>query len=127
MTLKQVERLLLILVEVAAKWDLFLGQLEVPRHRLDRINRDTPHTDTHSIECLRAGLYAWVKSSKNATYGSLCNALRCSVIEEELLAERIERHISDLEGIRNIFHRGFNIHSYALNSHSSFGKRAGQL
>ena len=86
------------MVELAANWTLFLGQLHLSRGKVEQINRDTPHTDNHSPECLRAGLYIWANSSDNPTYEALCVALRSDVVGQNYLAGKVEKYATELDG-----------------------------
>lgn len=93
-----IDQLLVTLCEVAAKWILFAGQLGIPNARINLINRDTPISENHSIECLRAALLFWTASSVEPTYEKLIAALESPVINEEFLAGNVREIAEKLEG-----------------------------
>ena len=93
-TSNQVEGLLLVLVRAAARWEVLLGQLELPQGRVEQIGRDTPQADGHCVKCLREGLHCWARTHRNPTFELLCAALRSEVLEENVLAEEVEGYVA---------------------------------
>ena len=96
---KHVDRLLAVLVDLAANWTIFMGQLEFPQARIAEIERDVPQGDRRSLECLRTALHQWVSSSDNPTYGAIIEALKSPVLKESVLAQSVEAFANNLEGI----------------------------
>ena len=87
-----VDKLAELLIEVAAHWDLFLGQLGLPQHTRDAIRLDNARVGRFSVRCLAEGLHCWVEESEDRpTYGKITAALRESSINNEVLAQRVEQ------------------------------------
>ena len=80
-----------LLSEVAAHWDLFLGQLGLPQHKRDVIKNDNANKAKFSVRCLLDGLHGWVESEDRPTYGRITAALRGSTVCNEALAQRVEQ------------------------------------
>ena len=90
---KNVDSLIPILLDVAANWPLFMGQLGFPQERIKLIQRDTPLYDGRSVQCLRKALLEWAVS-EFATYDVIISALRGPVFNNEVLARTVENHIT---------------------------------
>ena len=86
-----VDMLAELLSEVAAHWDLFLGQLGLPQHKRDVIRQDNARMAKFSVRCLLDGLHGWVESEDRPTYGRITAALRGSTVCNEALAQRVEQ------------------------------------
>ena len=86
-----VDMLAELLSEVAAHWDLFLGQLGLPQHVRDEIRHDNARMAKFSKRCLLEGLHGWVESEDRPTYGRITTALRGSTVRNEALAQRVEQ------------------------------------
>ena len=97
-TARHVDRLLAVLADLAANWNLFMGQLEFPQSRISQIERDTPPGDRRSMECLRTALQQWISVSDNPTYGDILAALRSPVLNESVLAQNVEAFSNNIEG-----------------------------
>ena len=95
---KHVDRLLTVLADVAASWNVFVGQLEFPQARIQQIERDVPPGDRRSVECLRSALHQWVSISDNPTYDDIVAALRSPVLKEAVLAQRVEEFSRKIQG-----------------------------
>ena len=86
-----VDMLAELLSEVAAHWDLFLGQLGLPQHKRDVIRQDNARMAKFSVRCLLDGLRVWVESEDRSTYCRITAALRGSTVCNEALAQRVEQ------------------------------------
>ena len=89
-TPKYVDRLLVVLRDVAANWVVFMGQLELSQARISQIDRDVPPGDHRSVECLRAALLQWISASDNPTYGKIITTLKGPVLDSAVLAKELE-------------------------------------
>ena len=96
---KHIDRLLAVLADLAANWNLFMGQLDFPQARINQIERDVPPGERRSVECLRSALQQWVSVSDNPTYGDIIAALRSPVLKEAVLAQSVEAFSNNLEGM----------------------------
>ena len=94
---KHVNRLLAVLAELAANWNLFMGQLDFPEARIKEIERDVPPGDRRSLECLRTALHQWISVSDNPTYGDIIAALKSPVLKEAVLARSVEAFSNNIE------------------------------
>ena len=86
-----VDMLAELLSEVAAHWDLFLGQLGLPQYVRDVIKNHNANMAKFSVRCLLEGLHGWVESEDRPTYGRITAALRGSTVRNEALAQRVEQ------------------------------------
>ena len=100
---KHVDRLLAVLADLAANWNLFMGQLDFPQARIKEIERDVPPGDRRSLECLRTALHQWISASDNPTYGDVIAALKSPVLKEAVLAQRVEAFSNNIECMFIIF------------------------
>ena len=92
---KDVDGLLKILVGVAAKWVVFIGQLGLKQSQIDIIERDAKGG---SVECLRNGLLDWIAQNPQPTYGAIIKALRNPVLEDATLAKEVEKFAIEVKG-----------------------------
>lgn len=102
-TPKHVDRLLAALADLAANWNLFMGQLDFPQARIKEIERDVPPGDRRSLECLRTALLQWVSISDNPTYGAIIAALKSPVLNEVVLAQTVEAFSNNIERMSLFF------------------------
>ena len=91
MSAADVDMLAGLLSEVAAHWDLFLGQLGLPQHVLEQIKYDNARYPKFCQRCLLEGLHCWMESEDRPTYGRITAALRRSTVRSEALAQRVEQ------------------------------------
>ena len=82
-----------LLDEVAPYWDIFLGQIGVPHNMRDQIKSDNRGHPQFSHCCLLDGLNHWVQSEDRATYGRITAVLRGSILNNEVLAKRVEQFV----------------------------------
>ena len=91
--LADVDLLANLLYELAAYWEVFLGQLGLPQYLQDRIKTDNGGLPMFSVRCLLDGLHHWVQSDDRPTYGRITAVLRGSVLNNEVLAKRVEQFV----------------------------------
>ena len=69
----------------------FAGQLSLSQASISQIERDTPHGDGYSMECLRSVLYHWVREGgRGTTYRAVADALQSPVLNDNVLARNVE-------------------------------------
>lgn len=98
LSVKHVDRLLAVLADVAANWVVFMGQLDFPPSRIRQIERDVPPGDQRSIECLRSALLQWISCNDSPTYGTIVGALKSQVVNEAVLALKVEEFSKKVKG-----------------------------
>ena len=89
-------RLLLLLVNVAAKWREIGGGLHFPKHNLNAIGQKLVCIVGGPLQCLREILAQWLEPDKPpecdpATTCGLAIVLRCPSVKEGQLANIVER------------------------------------
>ena len=77
--------------DVAGIWDLFVGQLGVPRLEQQQISRNNNNHPAFAQICLVDGLQYWVVSDPSPTVEKVIAALSSRTINNKLLAAEIAR------------------------------------
>ena len=77
--------------DIAAVWDLFVGQLGVPRSKQQQISRKNTNHPAFAQICLVDGLQHWVASDPLPTVEKVIVALSSRTINNKLLAAEIGR------------------------------------
>ena len=94
-------RLLTILLdELAGVWELFVIQLGLQSHEVNRIKRDHANYSGPELSrrCLTAGLHCWMNSTDDPTYEEIAAVLRGKVVTNCTLADDVEFLAKTLKG-----------------------------
>ena len=72
--------------QIAGDWELFLGQLGMPRPEVKQISG----VNNVALKCLADGLEFWVNVSARPTYERISQVLRGTVVINFPLAKKVE-------------------------------------
>ena len=95
MTENKVAELAALLDEMAAYWNLFLGQLGVPQGKLDQIQLQSVGQPKVAQYCLTRGLHHWVVSDESPTYETIIAVLNGDFLPNKPLARKVEVFASE--------------------------------
>ena len=90
--------LTLLLDELAGVWELFILQLGLQSHDVNRIKRDHANYPEFSRHCLTAGLHCWINSTDDPTFEKIAAVLRGKVVPNCTLADDVEFLAKTLKG-----------------------------
>ena len=99
---EDVPALLNLLFKLAGCWQLFLGQLGVPKWKVDEIQLARANSPNSPTLCLSDGLDYWLKSSENPTYLTIVRVLYSEIVCNLTLAKRLELHVKEKHGAEGI-------------------------
>ena len=97
MTVERVAELAALLDEMAAYWNLFLGQLGVPQGKLDQIQLQSVGQPNVAQYCLTRGLHHWVISNDSPTFERIIAILNGDFLTNKPLARRVEEFTQNVE------------------------------
>ena len=95
-TVERVAELAALLDEMAAYWNLFLGQLGVPQGKLDQIQLQSVGQPNVAQYCLTRGLHHWVVSDDNATYEKIIAVFNGRFLTNIPLARKVEEFMENV-------------------------------
>ena len=84
--------------DVAGRWELFLGQLEVTSGKITEIRGNRAQGPDFCALCLSDGLDYWVKSNDYPTYEAIITVLRGEVVPNLPLATKVASEFCGIEG-----------------------------
>ena len=98
-TVERVAEVAALLDEMAAFWNLFLGQLGVPQGKLDQIQLQSVGQPNVAQYCLTRGLHHWVVSDESPTYEKIIAVFNGNFLPNRPLARKVEEFAQSVETI----------------------------
>ena len=98
-TVERVAELAALLDEMAAYWNLFLGQLGVSHGKLDQIQLQSIGQPNMAQYCLTRGLHHWVVSDKRPTYEKIIAVFNGNFLTNRPLARKVEEFAQSVETV----------------------------
>ena len=98
-TVERVAELAALLDEMAAYWNLFLGQLGVSHGKLDQIQLQSIGQPNMAQYCLTRGLHHWVVSDESPTYEKIIAVFNGKSLANRPLARNVEEFAESVETI----------------------------
>ena len=98
-TVEIVAELAALLDEMAAYWNLFLGQLGVPQGKLDQIQLQSIGQPNMAQYCLTRGLHHWVVSNESPTYEKIIAVFNGNFLTNRPLARKVEEFAQSVETV----------------------------
>ena len=99
MTVERVAELAALLDEMAAYWNLFLGQLGVPQGKLDQIQLQSIGQPNVAQYCLTRALHHWVVSDESPTYEKIIAVFNGNFLTNRPLARKVEEFAQSVETV----------------------------
>ena len=99
MTVERVAELAALLDEMAAYWNLFLGQLGVSHGKLDQIQLQSIGQPNVAQYCLTRGLHHWVVSDESPTYEKIIAVFNGNFLTNRPLARKVEDFAQSVETV----------------------------
>ena len=98
-TVERVSELAALLDEMAAYWNLFLGQLGVSHGKLDQIQLQSIGQPNVAQYCLTRGLHHWVVSDESPTYEKIIAVFNGNFLTNRPLARKVEEFAQSVETV----------------------------
>ena len=98
-TVERVAELAALLDEMAAYWNLFLGQLGVSHRKLDQIQLQSIGQPNMAQYCLTRGLHLWVVSDESPTYEKIIAVFNGNFLTNRPLARKVEEFARSVETV----------------------------
>ena len=98
-TAERVAELAALLDEMAAYWNLFLGQLGVSHGKLDQIQLQSIGQPNMAQYCLTRGLHHWVVSDERPTYEKIIAVFNGNFLANRPLARKVEEFAQSVETV----------------------------
>ena len=98
-TVERVAELAALLDEMAAYWNLFLGQLGVSHWKLDQIQLQSIGQPNMAQYCLTRGLHHWVVSDESPTYEKIIAVFNSKSLANRPLARNVEEFAESVETV----------------------------
>ena len=98
-TVERVAELAALLDEMAAYWNLFLGQLGVSHGKLDQIQLQSIGQPNMAQYCLTRGLHHWVVSDESPTYEKIIAVFNGNFLTYRPLARKVEEFSQSVETV----------------------------
>ena len=95
----KVDQLAALVVEVAATWNLFLGQLGVCNGTRDQIQLQSVGQPNVAQYCLTRGLHHWVVSDQSPTYEKIIAVFNGNFLTNRPLARKVEEFAQSVETV----------------------------
>ena len=98
-TVERVAELAALLDEMAAYWNLFLGQLGVSQGKMDQIQLQSIGQPNVAQYCLTRGLHHWVVSDESPTYEKIIAVFNGNFLTNRPLARKVEEFAQSVETV----------------------------
>ena len=98
-TVDKVDQLTALVVEVAADWCLFLGQLGVSKGKRDELSEEMAGRSSAAQKCLLEGLHHWVVSNESPTYEKIIAVFNGNFLTNRPLARKVEEFAQSVETV----------------------------